>query len=74
MKKQISIDYGKLRQELTKVAEKYHGHHEWTREEDDLLREFYGKVSTRLLCNKLNVTDHQLYNRATKLNLSHNRA
>lgn len=63
------IDYDAVRKQLAEAAKEFHGYHEWTQKEDELLREFYGHVDSKILMSKLRVSRNQLYRRVEQLKL-----
>ncbi len=72
-KQSIRVDYEKLRCELASEADGYGRLRAWTREEDGLLRDFYGRVPAWRLAERLGRAKHQVHYRAERLGLTRGR-
>jgi len=57
-----------IRKELAKAAAEYKPiYKKWSKDEDDIIREFYGKVPMKLLSQKLDRTTTSIQQHASQL-------
>ena len=64
-----SMNFDKIHSELEREVEKY-GKNTWSKSEIGILRDFYTRIPSRIIAQKLGRTETSIYKKARKLGLS----